>query len=65
MWMEEHHGSRINVARSEQAIETGAKTVATSCPFCITMISDGMKTKDMADKIQVKDIAELIDSSTS
>jgi Fe-S oxidoreductase len=39
--------------------------VATSCPFCITMISDGMKTKDMADKIQVKDIAELIDSSTN
>jgi Fe-S oxidoreductase len=65
MWMEEHHGSRINVARSEQAIETGARTVATSCPFCITMISDGMKTKDMAEKIQVKDIAELIDSSTS
>jgi Fe-S oxidoreductase len=65
MWMEEHHGTRINVARSEQAIETGAKTVATSCPFCITMISDGMKTKDMADKIQVKDIAELIDSSTN
>jgi Fe-S oxidoreductase len=64
MWMEEHHGSRINVTRSEQAIETKASTVATSCPFCITMISDGMKTKDMADKIQVKDIAEILDSAT-
>jgi Fe-S oxidoreductase len=64
MWMEEHHGTRINVARSEQAIETKATTVATSCPFCITMISDGMKTKDMADKIQVKDIAEILDSAT-
>ena len=64
MWMEEHHGSRINVTRSEQAIETKASTVATSCPFCITMISDGMKTKEMTDKIQVKDIAEIMDEAT-
>lgn len=64
MWMEEHIGKRINVTRSEQAIETKATTVATSCPFCITMISDGMKTKDMNDHIKVKDIAELLDEST-
>ncbi len=64
MWMEEHIGKRINVTRSEQAIETGAKTVATSCPFCITMITDGMKDKGMADKVQVKDIAEILDSAT-
>ncbi len=64
MWMEEHIGSRINVKRSEQAIETNATTVATSCPFCITMISDGMKTKEMTDKIQVKDIAEIMDEAT-
>jgi Fe-S oxidoreductase len=65
MWMEEHIGTRINVARSEQAIETKAKVVATACPFCITMISDGMKTKDMADTIKVRDIAELMDESTN
>lgn len=65
MWMEEHIGKRINVTRTEQAIETNAKTVATSCPFCITMISDGVKTKEMVDQIQVKDIAELLDESTS
>ena len=64
MWMEEHIGSRINVRRSEQAIETKATTVATSCPFCITMISDGMKTKEMVDKIKVKDIAEIMDEAT-
>ncbi len=64
MWMEEHIGSRINVKRSEQAIETHATTVATSCPFCITMISDGMKTKEMVDKIKVKDIAEIMDEAT-
>ena len=64
MWMEEHIGSRINVRRTEQAIETKATTVATACPFCITMISDGVKTKDMTDHIKVKDIAEILDSAT-
>ncbi len=64
MWMEETIGKRINVTRSEQALETKATTVATSCPFCITMISDGMKSKDMFDKVQVRDIAEILDSTT-
>ena len=64
MWMEEHIGSRINVKRTEQAIETKATTVATACPFCITMISDGVKTKDMTDHMKVKDIAEILDSAT-
>ncbi len=62
--MEEHQGARINVTRTEQAIETNAKTVATACPFCVTMISDGIKTKDMTDQIKVRDIAEIIDSAT-
>jgi Fe-S oxidoreductase len=64
MWMEEHIGRRINVTRTEQAIETKATTVATACPFCITMISDGVKTKDMVGKMQVKDICEIIDETT-
>ena len=64
MWMEEHIGKRINVTRTEQAIETKATTIATACPFCITMISDGVKTKDMVGKIQVRDIAEIIDETT-
>jgi Fe-S oxidoreductase len=64
MWMEEHLGKRINVTRTEQALETGATTVATACPFCITMINDGMKEKDMVGKVKVKDIAELVDETT-
>jgi Fe-S oxidoreductase len=64
MWMEEHLGKRINVTRTEQALETGATTVATACPFCITMINDGMKEKDMVGKVKVKDIAELMDETT-
>jgi Fe-S oxidoreductase len=60
MWMEEDIGDRINVTRTEQAMETGAKTVAVGCPFCMTMITDGTKAKDVEDEVSVKDIAELI-----
>jgi len=59
MFMEEHIGKRINHERCDQAIATGAKTIATGCPFCMTMMSDGIKDKGRED-IQVKDIAELV-----
>jgi len=64
MWMEETLGNRINVTRTEQAIETQAGVVASSCPFCMTMITDGVKSKEMQEKIRVQDIAELIDQAT-
>jgi len=65
MWMEETLGKRINVTRTEQALETRAGVVAASCPFCMTMLSDGMKTKEMQDKVKVMDIAELMDQATT
>ena len=65
MWMEETIGRRINVTRTEQAIETKAGVIASSCPFCMTMLNDGVKTKDMQDKIKVLDIAELMDQATT
>jgi Fe-S oxidoreductase len=64
MWMEEKIGKRVNVARTEQALDTKAGIVASSCPFCMTMITDGVKTKEMQDKVRVMDIAELIDQAT-
>jgi Fe-S oxidoreductase len=42
MWMEENRGTRINADRSRQVMATGAETLATSCPFCMTMLSDGL-----------------------
>jgi Fe-S oxidoreductase len=63
MWMEEKIGKRVNIARTEQALDTKAGIVASSCPFCMTMITDGVKSKDMQDKVKVMDIAELIDQS--
>ncbi len=64
MWMEETIGKRINVARTEQALATHAGVIAASCPFCMTMITDGVKTKEMTDKVKVMDIAEILDGAT-
>lgn len=60
MWMEEHEGKRVNIERTEEALATGASTIGTGCPFCMTMITDGVKAKDAAEKVRVKDIAELV-----
>lgn len=64
MWMEETIGDRVNVNRAEEAIKTGADTVATACPFCLTMMNDGVAAnEDEAKKPQVKDIAEIVADS--
>lgn len=60
MWMEEKEGKRINEVRAQEALDTGAKTVCTACPFCLTMMSDGMKSLGKAESVQVKDIAEVM-----
>ena len=60
MWMEETIGSRINENRTEEASQTGASTVATGCPFCMTMISDGIANKGKGDLMNAKDVAELV-----
>ncbi len=50
----------INVERTEEALATGATTIAVACPFCMTMMSDGVKNKDKEAEVKVKDLAELI-----
>ena len=61
MFKEPEKGNKdINVERTEEAIATGATTVAVACPFCMTMMSDGVKNKEREADIQVKDLAELI-----
>jgi Fe-S oxidoreductase len=63
MWMEENIGTRVNENRSKEAIATGASTVATACPFCMTMMTDGVKAEGAADNVEVKDIAEIVADS--
>jgi Fe-S oxidoreductase len=60
MWMEEKQGKRINAERTEEAMATKAGTIGTACPFCMTMMTDGVKSKDASGTIAVKDIAELL-----
>ena len=62
MW-HEIEGERINVARFNQAIETGAKTVATACSFCTIMMDDAMKVTGNEETMKVKDIAEIVGDS--
>jgi heterodisulfide reductase subunit D len=50
----------INVERTEEALSTGASTIAVACPFCMTMLTDGVKNKEREADVKVKDLAELI-----
>jgi len=59
MWMEEH-GTKINDTRAKQAIDVHADTIAVGCPFCLTMMSDGLKTHSMEEKMNSLDIAEIV-----
>jgi Fe-S oxidoreductase len=60
MWMEEKEGKRINIERTEEAMDTGATVVASACPFCMTMLTDGVKAKEASDHVHVRDIAEIV-----
>lgn len=59
MWMEETIGKGVNIERAQEALETGADTIATACPFCMTMLTDGVKAEGNGN-VAVKDIAELV-----
>jgi len=61
MWMEEHIGSRINVTRTEQALATNASVISSGCPYCLTMLTDGTKAKEVEDTVGTFDIAELLE----
>jgi len=64
MFKEPENGTQdINVLRTEDAIETSAEIIATGCPFCNTMMTDGVKAKEQESKIQVLDVAELLANS--
>jgi Fe-S oxidoreductase len=60
MWMEVRGRERVNEIRVAELLETKAGTVGTACPFCLAMIDLGRKVKGAEDRLQVKDIAELV-----
>lgn len=63
MWMEEDTGHRINVARTEQAMEVSPGIISSGCPYCLTMLSDGTKAIEVEDSVGTYDIAELLERS--
>lgn len=63
MWMEETIGQRINVTRVSQALDYQPKLIATACPYCTIMITDGVAHHGKEEEIQTKDIAELVADS--
>jgi Fe-S oxidoreductase len=60
MWMEETRGTRINAERARQVLETGAATVATACPFCMVMLSDGLAAADGGQAVATLDVSEVL-----
>jgi Fe-S oxidoreductase len=60
MFMEEQGEERVNNKRTLQLLDTGATTIASSCPFCMTMLTDGVKNQEVGDTIGQRDIAEIL-----
>jgi Fe-S oxidoreductase len=63
MWMEEETGHRINVSRTEQALEVNPTVISSACPYCLTMLSDGTKAKEVEEKVSTYDVAELLEKA--
>jgi Fe-S oxidoreductase len=60
MWVDEEPSKRVNIKRVEQALETSPDAVAVACPYCMTMIDDGLKSKDMEEKVKTLDVMEMV-----
>jgi len=60
MFLEETEGTRINENRTQEALNTGVDTIASACPFCMTMLNDGLKTFNKSEEVEIKDIAEIV-----
>jgi len=63
MWLEESNNQKINHVRANESIETGAETVAVSCPFCLQMFSEAIESNKPNKKFEAKDLLEIIDEN--
>jgi Fe-S oxidoreductase len=61
--MEERIGRRINQMRTEQALQTKATLLGTACPYCLTMLGDGIKDLNQGERIAAFDLSELVERS--
>ncbi len=65
MWMEEKQGKRVNIERTEQALRLAPTAIGSNCPYCLTMLSDGVKAKEAEKRVQTLDIAEIVERAIS
>jgi Fe-S oxidoreductase len=63
MWLEETQGKRINIERTEHALRLNPTVIGSNCPYCLTMLSDGTKAKEVEEQIKTLDIAEIVERS--
>ncbi len=64
MWIEEDPDKRVNLLRTEQALQTDPEVIAVSCPYCMTMLGDGIKAKGLEEKVRTLDVMEVVDEVT-
>ncbi|CAH0120440.1 putative iron-sulfur-binding oxidoreductase FadF [Paenibacillus sp. CECT 9249] len=60
MWMEETAGKRVNLARTEQALAVRPTMIGSACPYCLTMLEDGTKMKEVENEVKARDVAEIL-----
>ena len=63
MWIEEEPDQRVNVLRVKQLLESRSNTIASACPYCMTMLSDGVKDQNKEEEVTNKDVMEILADS--
>ena len=63
MWLHERLGRRLNVIRAEEVTETGVDLLCTACPYCLTMLDDGLKALELERPVKVMDVVEMVAQS--
>ena len=63
MWIEENEGTRINLERVTEALKQNPDTICVCCPYCVTMMEDGLMDLKMSEKVSVFDLSEIIEKA--
>ena len=61
MWIDEPADKRVNILRTDEALQANPEVIAVSCPFCMTMLSDGIKAKELEERVQTLDVMEIVE----
>ena len=63
MWLEENEGERINNVRTDEVLSVSPDIAAVACPYCLTMLKDGVDDREAGDRVRVMDIAEILQAT--